>query len=170
MEGPKPKGAASSQRLAVIVPNVRMLQHGPEAMRGSYISFLAHCIDFLHETGIEAFVLPHDTQSDRDLSEEVRRHAMNSVQVLEERDPLRIKGIIGECWVTIGSRFHGLVSALSQGVPSLGTSWSHKYRALFSDYDRANWLLDPTTDPDKAHKLLSGIIQNREDEHLSSSP
>lgn len=41
-------------------------------------------------------------------------------------------GLIGCFDFLIGSRFHSLVFGLSQGVPAMAMSWSHKYRELFS--------------------------------------
>ncbi|OEU66735.1 MAG: hypothetical protein BBJ57_09465 [Desulfobacterales bacterium PC51MH44] len=42
------------------------------------------------------------------------------------------KALIGQFDYMIGSRFHSLVFAFSQGVPGMAVSWSHKYRELFS--------------------------------------
>lgn len=45
------------------------------------------------------------------------------------------KVLIGQFDYMIGSRFHSLVFAFSQGIPGMSISWSHKYRELFSLFD-----------------------------------
>ncbi len=44
------------------------------------------------------------------------------------------KGLIGTFEFLVASRFHSLVFALSQAVPVLAVSWSHKYRELLSPF------------------------------------
>jgi len=48
------------------------------------------------------------------------------------------KALIGQFDYIIGSRFHSLVFAFSQGVPGMAVSWSHKYRELFSLFGMEN--------------------------------
>lgn len=52
------------------------------------------------------------------------------------------KALIGNFDYLIGSRFHSFVFALSQGIPSLAISWSHKYRELFSLFELENHVFD----------------------------
>ena len=72
-------------------------------------------------------------------------------------DPLEIKRFIGESHLVIGSRFHALASALSQGVPALATSWSHKYEALFEDYGQEHCIVPVDGDIGQVQGLLGNL-------------
>ena len=48
----------------------------------------------------------------------------------------------------IGSRYHALVSSLSQSVPALATGWTHKYEQLMGLYQCPDSLVSPL-DPER---------------------
>lgn len=53
-----------------------------------------------------------------------------------------IKSTIGLADVLVASRFHSLIFALSQGVPSLAISWSHKYRELMDLFGMTDFVFE----------------------------
>lgn len=116
-----------------LVPNYRMIDKTSTEESKAYLPFMIRCARHLLSQGAKPFVLIHEGARDRMLAVEISA-AAGGIPIVKETDPLKIKGILGSCDATIGSRFHGLVSALSQGVPSLATGWSHKYVRLFEDY------------------------------------
>ena len=116
-----------------IIPNYRMIDKTHQEDSKAYLPMMIMCSEELLKRDLKPFLLIHEGKSDEKLAEQIAQ-AVGNIDIILESDALKIKGIIGACDATIGSRFHGLVSALSQGVPSLATGWSHKYQQLFNDY------------------------------------
>lgn len=180
IDGVVPKFFDSSLHNICFVPNQRMLDKLSPLSNESYIDLFVHAIGHLHKTGHKPFLLVHETQ-DNPLVNTIAAQLDFKIPIICEDDPLKIKGIIGSCKLLIGSRYHSLVSAFSQNVPAIGTGWSHKYQALFEDYDALDYLIgmdqskqefidivDDCLSPSK-HKLLREklMIKSREYKNLS---
>jgi colanic acid/amylovoran biosynthesis protein len=108
----------------------------------AYVPFMSDCVQYLLHNGAKPFILIHEGPDDLVLAKKIQSRVGSPIPIVQEGNALKIKGILGACDGTIGSRFHGLVSALSQGVPSLATGWSHKYEMLFRDYGFSDGLVD----------------------------
>ena len=145
ISGVIPPSFDAVQNRFCIVPNCRMLDKTDQKTRDAYLPFLIKCTRYLLEKDAKPFVLVHEGKGDLALAEKLSA-AVGGIPIVQESGALEIKGILGACSGTLGSRFHGLVSALSQGVPALATGWSHKYQMLFEDYGFADGLVEVTTD------------------------
>ena len=141
LKGIVPDNFNSADNKFCIVPNYRMIDKTSKEMSDAYIPFLIKCAKYLLEKNQKPFILVHEGDKDFELAQ-IIKNEINEINIIQETDPLKIKGILGACEGTIGSRFHGLVSALSQGIPSLATGWSHKYQMLFNDYGFSGGLMD----------------------------
>ena len=117
-----------------IIPNIQMILKSSNEDSKKYIPFMAKSLKYLEDNNRKPFLLIHESSKDLELAKEIIDSAHCKVDIVEESDPLKIKGIIGLADGILASRFHGLISALSQGVPAIGTGWSHKYKMLFDDY------------------------------------
>lgn len=140
IEGLIPDYIAKFNNLACLVPNVRMIDKHSSFDQESYIRFFQSTAQFLIEHGFDVIFLVHELNDSRLANELISRVGQNS-QIITEKNPIILKGIIGQSKVVVGSRYHALVSSLSQGIPTLGTSWSHKYQALFDDYNCPEYLI-----------------------------
>ncbi len=123
-----------------IIPNAKMIEKTDRSTAVGYIKFLENLYRAAEAGGHSPFLLLHE-KNDASLARELAK-LLPEIEIHAEDDPLVIKAIIGASHVVFSSRFHGLVSALSQAVPALGTSWSHKYRMLFADYEFEDGLID----------------------------
>lgn len=145
------------ERQVCIVPNSRMIDKTSSADGAAYLALLVKLARQLRQDN-RVFFLIHEGEGDRQIADQVNRELGDSLPTIAEPDPLRTKGIIGRCDLVISSRFHALVSALSQGVPALGTGWSHKYQMLFEDYGFPEGLLDVRDDDQKIDVILQTVF------------
>ena len=140
---------------AAIVPNVRMLDKTDERQAAQYIGFLERCVSYLGKT-TGAYLLVHET-GDHALAKQVADRASGSVEIVTDPDPLVLKRYLGESAFVVGSRYHALVSALSQGVPVLAAGWSHKYETLLSEYHLSDSLMSVDASGDEVKRRLDSV-------------
>lgn len=157
LEGIMPDNFDPENNRFCIIPNYQMIKKTSKDQRDAYIPFMIKCAQYLLEKDQKPFILVHEGANDLMLAKQISE-GVGGLPIIQESCPLKIKGILGACHGSISSRFHGLVSALSQGVPSLAIGWSHKYEMLFYDYGFDEGMLDLMDSDEVLHKKINLII------------
>lgn len=134
-----------------IVPNIRMLDK--LTSQEEYLTFLKYAIKCIEAQKLTPVFVIHDAQEDTLVVEKLGE-SYSKYQVIQHEDPRVLKGILGKANYVIGSRFHALVSTLSQGVPCIGAGWSHKYPELFADFATRETLIDDLSNLDELGKQI----------------
>jgi colanic acid/amylovoran biosynthesis protein len=124
-----------------IIPNLRILDKGAISIN-DYVDILIKAINIFKTTDRTVFFLNHEGKGDLKLCEDINKKLNEKLPIVTGLTALEVKGLLSQCYFVFTSRFHGLASALSTGVPALATSWSHKYEMLFRDYDMEGCVLD----------------------------
>lgn len=153
-----------------IIPNQKMLETNNAKDNEAYPVFLTQMIRLIQRQKRSPFFLIHESKMDRAIAEDINKTLDHPIPIIHEEDPLVVKGIIGKSKAVVTSRFHGLVSALSQNVPCLATGWSHKYEMLFEDYGYSEGLcqlgqpekyycdkIDMVLDPESRRKITEKL-------------
>jgi colanic acid/amylovoran biosynthesis protein len=166
VKGRLPEGFEPAPGRVAIIPNYRMIDKGRAGSGPAYRALLAGTARHLLARGYHPFFLVHDSGIDRELAHEVRADAGGGVEVLHEPDPRALKGILGSCHAVVASRFHALVGALTQGVPSLATGWSHKYEELFAEFGCPEALCDVAAPLPDALARLDALLEGTERERV----
>jgi len=123
-----------------VIPNHKMISP-KKNNKEEYIGLLKNIIDLYEKKGQPVFMLNHEGFRDKNLCDQVNAAREKKIPVVSGITAQEVKGLIGNSYTVISSRFHGVVSALSQGVPCLATSWSHKYEMLFKDFGQQDRIL-----------------------------
>lgn len=144
-----------------LIPNHKMISP-QKNNKDKYIGLLQNIIQFYEKKGQPVFMLNHEGFRDKDLCYQINAVNETKIPVVSGITAQEVKGLIGNSHTVISSRFHGVVSALSQGVPCLATSWSHKYEMLFKDFGQEDRILTEAADWVINKGKIVAIEQNHE--------
>lgn len=125
-----------------IVPNYRMLDKTDKDTSVSYLNTMIGLVKIAISKGFKPYFLIHEIDLDKEVAEKINASLGSKFEIIEESNPKRIKGYLGVAKFIIASRYHASISGLSQNIPVIGTSWSHKYEELFSEYNFSKGLVN----------------------------
>jgi polysaccharide pyruvyl transferase WcaK-like protein len=136
-------GCSLRRPIIGIAPNTRIYDRvdgqGPANVYVQTLVRLIHHLLEKHDVDVVLQANEVDAQGRRDddrrLCELVATSANRPDRCFMIREVLTAEStsaLIGCFDFLIGARFHSLVFGLSQGVPAIAMSWSHKYRELFA--------------------------------------
>ncbi len=139
-----------------IIPNANMMN--PRNAHGSWLQryedILLISIAYYRELGLKPFFLNHGGCEDTSIITQLNAKLELPLKIISEPDPHIIKGIIAASDAVLCSRYHGCVSALSQGIACIGTSWSHKYDELYDQYNATQLLLQPNVSESECKQII----------------
>jgi colanic acid/amylovoran biosynthesis protein len=153
---------AVDQQTILLIPNWQMTgERNPDAeWREGYLRFLVDLVGHIRQQGREPVLLNHEGRGDAALCEQVAA-AKPGVRIIAEPDPPAVKAVIGAASAVVSSRYHGCLAALSQGVPCIATSWSHKYQELYAEFDVPHWVLEHCDAAEAAARLAASLADRR---------
>lgn len=159
--------SSSERRTVAVIPNYRVPEKVESVSEGDYTGFLNACIEAVGASGHEVTVLAHEP-GDVTIAGQLAAAARQPIELAKIEDPITAKALVGSSWLTISSRYHGAVNSLSQCVPTIGTSWSHKYEYLFADYGCKDglWPIDATDVAARLGEWLTPEGRRQRAQHL----
>jgi polysaccharide pyruvyl transferase WcaK-like protein len=155
-----------------VSPNQKMYERAAGVgTENAYIAKLVELCRFARRLGAAVVLLPHDIQPndmgcyDDRLSCSLVVQGTNDPQVkaMTRRLPAEgIKSLIANCDLVVGSRFHALVAALSQGIPAMALGWSHKYLELLRPFGLEKFVVGiENLDTENLQELLAELWRDR---------
>ncbi|QFU23439.1 polysaccharide pyruvyl transferase family protein [Shewanella eurypsychrophilus] len=167
VKGLLPDGFDLSQPLACIVPNKNMVnpRNKNKQWLACYESTVLTAVKLYRSKGLTPFFLNHEGHEDGELIARLNQQLDQPLMVIEELDPRKVKGIIAASTAVFCSRFHGCISALSNGIACISTSWSHKYERLHENYTATELLLAPEATEAQLDALIDTSLDKNNELH-----
>lgn len=155
VEGKQPEALSLPKNYVVFLPSHRVADNiGHELFWLFYKNAFEAAIKCQHEV----VILPHDIKHDFDVAERLRV-LLGIERATVALDNVReIRWVVSESSLVVGSRFHGLVNALSQCVPAIGLGWTHKFDCLFEDYGVKEFLAKEQPDIIRVSQMVYDLL------------
>lgn len=147
-----------------IIPNMQMIRM-KKITYEDYIKLLSALVAEGNCSGSPVYLLNHEGKPDEELCLNCKEVIGGGIEAVTNLNALEVKGLISTAKIVITSRFHGLASALNSGIPSLATSWSHKYEELFRDYGLEGYVL-PLDNVETAVGKVRVLLNEEENRRL----
>jgi len=142
-------GCALERPIVGVAPNQQVYRRTPGSGAGNaylqaLVTLVRHCLD-AHD--VDVVLHANDTDpagaspDDRHLCAVVASAVGRPDRCFFTAEALtapQTAALVGRFDYLVGSRFHSLVFGLSQGVPCMALSWSHKYRELLRTFGLAD--------------------------------
>lgn len=162
---------AREGKTVCIVPS-KVLKKKVEKAGGDYVSLWQEFIKRLIGEGYEVVLLPHSTRFDtdkthnndlpvcKDIASGIQSHKFHFIQ--DQLNAQQVRAVIARMDILITSRFHGMVSGLATGVPTLVVGWSHKYQEVMDQFGLSGYALS-TKDlsVERLNTEFTGIVKNK---------
>ena len=153
---PEPADLEKWHDVVCLVPSMRMMDKTPGDLKDKYFESMIRFTQLIKAKGLKPCLLVHQ-QEDLTLARQIN-DALDTPVMLVDPEPQEAKSIIASSRAIIGSRYHSIVSALSQATPIIGTGWTHKYQSLFNDYDSVDYLLADYTSARAIEESLDKVL------------
>lgn len=151
----------ASGKYACLVPNVKMLEQTDWG--DQYIEMMVAAAKYLQEKRLEVFIVQHETgKGDSELARTIKERLDGAATIFHHEDAQILKKFIGDSELLIGSRYHSIVAALSQGVPAVAMGWAHKYGELLNDFEIGEFILHKDASPEDVKGLIQQILDPSE--------
>ena len=141
-----------------------------ERDKNQYSITMAETADYLIKN-LNAFVIliPNDifpnTHDDVYAAKKIykRMYEKEEVMLITGEYPANeLKGIIGECDLLIGARYHSIVAALSMCIPTIAIAWHHKYHQVMGLVGQEKYVCDiETLSFSELQAMIDSLWENR---------
>lgn len=156
------------RRNMCLIPNSKLISKYNNSEKVSnlkdIVRYYVAIINVFLEKNWHVIVMNHEGKEDLAICNLIMNQVSGSVSLISEISAEGTKELIKSMDAVISSRYHGCISSLTQNIPCLATSWSHKYEQLFEDYNLNNNILSTDINERELEERVSSFIYDLDEQ------